>query len=250
MAIPAHLKIRSGQGKWILRQLLARYLPKSLFERPKMGFAIPVDAWLRNPLRDWAEAMLDPSRLDSHGLLDTEVIRRCWHEHVIEGRQWSATLGRAHVPGVVRGIIQVRSDKEDPGRRMPTVMMLVNVSWFFVSHRLQIALGAMGSGFIYHLATRFAPDSDRNRLRSLGIETHDVPFARGGANPVADVQSLFAIFGSCLTRPSRPFTSGHAQGNHIRRHRRAVTAGAGGGCRCSRSWLFVCGDRSLGIDAA
>jgi asparagine synthase (glutamine-hydrolysing) len=90
--LPAQLKIRSGQGKWVLRQLLARYLPKSLFERPKMGFAIPVDAWLRNPLRDWAEAMLDPSRLGSHGLLDTEAIRRCWHEHVIEGRQRQAQL--------------------------------------------------------------------------------------------------------------------------------------------------------------
>ena len=90
--LPEQLKIRSGQGKWILRQLLARYLPKSLFERPKMGFAIPVDAWLRNPLRDWAEAMLDPSRLGSHGLLDTEAIRRCWHEHVIEGRQRQAQL--------------------------------------------------------------------------------------------------------------------------------------------------------------
>jgi glycosyltransferase involved in cell wall biosynthesis len=85
---------------------------------------------------------------------------------------------------------------------MPTVLMLVNVSWFFVSHRLQIALGAMGSGFIYHVATRFSPESDRVRLRSLGIETHDIPFARGGANPVADLQSLFAVF--ALVRRVRP----------------------------------------------
>ena len=96
----------------------------------------------------------------------------------------------------------MRPAKEDPGRRMRTVLMLVNVSWFFVSHRLQIALGAMGSGFIYHVATRFSPESDRVRLRSLGIETHDIPFARGGANPVADVQSLFAIF--TLVRRIRP----------------------------------------------
>jgi len=96
----------------------------------------------------------------------------------------------------------VSSDKEDPGRRMPTVLMLVNVSWFFVSHRLQIARGAMGSGFIYHVATRFSPESDRARLRSLGIETHDVPFTRGGASPVADVQTLFAIF--TLVRRVRP----------------------------------------------
>jgi len=90
--LPLHLKIRDGQGKWLLRQVLARYLPKLMFERPKMGFAMPIDVWLRGPLRDWAEALLDPARLDSHGLLDTAAVRRCWHEHVVLGRQHQARL--------------------------------------------------------------------------------------------------------------------------------------------------------------
>lgn len=90
--LPVNLKIREGKGKWILRQVLARYLPRPLFERPKMGFAIPIDAWLRGPLREWAEAMLDSGRLGAHGLLDTAAVRSCWLEHVSRGRQRQVQL--------------------------------------------------------------------------------------------------------------------------------------------------------------
>jgi asparagine synthase (glutamine-hydrolysing) len=85
-SLPMAMKVRDGQGKWILRQLLDRYVPRALVERPKMGFGIPLDAWLRGPLRDWAEALLDASRLRREGYLEPAPIRRAWVRHV-RGRE-------------------------------------------------------------------------------------------------------------------------------------------------------------------
>jgi len=87
-SLPHHLKIRDKRGKWILRQVLYKYVPESLLERPKAGFAIPLDTWLRGPLRDWAEALLAESRLRNEGLIDPSSIRRKWNEHLTGQRNW------------------------------------------------------------------------------------------------------------------------------------------------------------------
>jgi asparagine synthase (glutamine-hydrolysing) len=79
--MPFDLKVRDGTGKWLLRQLLYRYVPQSIVDRPKMGFGIPLGAWLRDPLRDWAEDLLSPTRLRSEGYLAAEPIARMWDEH-------------------------------------------------------------------------------------------------------------------------------------------------------------------------
>lgn len=78
--VPLSLKVRDGQTKWLLRQVLYRYVPPELIERPKRGFAIPVAAWLRGPLRDWAEALLDEGRLRQDGFLNVPVVRAKWQE--------------------------------------------------------------------------------------------------------------------------------------------------------------------------
>jgi asparagine synthase (glutamine-hydrolysing) len=76
--LPPAFKRQGGQGKWLMRELLARHVPRTLFERPKQGFAVPLEDWLRGPLRDWAENLLAPEKLASHGLLKPEPIRGCW----------------------------------------------------------------------------------------------------------------------------------------------------------------------------
>jgi len=86
--LPSSLKIRNGRGKWILRRLLGRYVPPELTERPKTGFGIPLDRWLRGPLREWAESLLDAGRLRSEGLLNPRPIRKMWGDLLTGGYAW------------------------------------------------------------------------------------------------------------------------------------------------------------------
>jgi asparagine synthase (glutamine-hydrolysing) len=79
--LPQRFKLRGGVGKWILRQIAYKYVPKALLERPKMGFGVPLDQWLRGPLKAWAEDLLDPARLKREGLLDPGPIAQAWAAH-------------------------------------------------------------------------------------------------------------------------------------------------------------------------
>jgi asparagine synthase (glutamine-hydrolysing) len=80
--LPLGMKIHEGKTKWILRQLLHRYVPERLVERPKMGFGVPIGEWLRGPLRSWAEALLDQRRLEREGYFHPEPIVRMWRNHL------------------------------------------------------------------------------------------------------------------------------------------------------------------------
>ena len=90
--LPLRLKVREGKSKWILRQVLYKYVPQDLVERPKMGFGIPIGAWLRGPLRDWVEELLDQRKLREQGFLNPSVIRRKWAEHLSGQRNWQYHL--------------------------------------------------------------------------------------------------------------------------------------------------------------
>jgi asparagine synthase (glutamine-hydrolysing) len=90
--LPLNLKIRKGQGKWLLRQVLYRHVPPALIDRPKMGFGVPIDHWLRAPLKDWGEALVEPERLRREGFLVPAPILQKWREHQAGSRNWSYYL--------------------------------------------------------------------------------------------------------------------------------------------------------------
>jgi asparagine synthase (glutamine-hydrolysing) len=98
--VPISMKIRSGTGKWLLRQLLYRYVPRELVERPKMGFSVPIEDWLRGPLRDWAEGLLNEERLRREGFFRSQPIGDLWAEHLSgqrnrQGHLWNVLMFQA-----------------------------------------------------------------------------------------------------------------------------------------------------------
>jgi asparagine synthase (glutamine-hydrolysing) len=90
--LPLSMKIRGNQGKWALRQLLYKHVPRELIERPKAGFALPVGVWLRGPLRDWAETLLAAPRLEAEGYFRPEPIRQLWQQHLMGSHDHTSKL--------------------------------------------------------------------------------------------------------------------------------------------------------------
>ena len=90
--LPLDFKIRNGTSKWILREVLYKHVPKKLIERPKMGFAVPLAEWLRGPLKEWAESLLDESRLRKDGFFKADFVSNKWREHLSGKRNWHYQL--------------------------------------------------------------------------------------------------------------------------------------------------------------
>ena len=92
--IPFRYKYRKGKGKWILREVLNRYVPRELMDRPKMGFSVPIEDWLRGPLKDWADNLLEEQKLHEQGFFDASLVRKMWEEHKSGKRRWHAQIWR------------------------------------------------------------------------------------------------------------------------------------------------------------
>jgi asparagine synthase (glutamine-hydrolysing) len=90
--IPISMHLYKGKSKAILKNILKQYISKDLIERPKMGFGVPLDSWLRGPLRDWAENLLDERRLNHEGFFITEKVQKIWNEHKYGSKNWSSQL--------------------------------------------------------------------------------------------------------------------------------------------------------------
>lgn len=90
--IPHSLKFKNGDGKWILKQILNKYVPKNLTERPKMGFGAPIETWLRGPLREWAENLINENRLKQEGYFNCHLVTQKWKEHLTGRRNWQSDL--------------------------------------------------------------------------------------------------------------------------------------------------------------
>jgi len=90
--LPVEMKVINGYGKHVLRQVLSQYVPNALIDRPKMGFSVPLASWLRGPLRDWVEALLDENLLKQQGYFNSPGIRKKWHEHLSGQRNWQYQL--------------------------------------------------------------------------------------------------------------------------------------------------------------
>jgi len=81
-SLPLSYKLEGSRGKRVLREVLYRYVPRELVDRPKTGFGVPIDSWLRGPLRDWAESLLSEERLKAHGVFRSDPVRKAWKEHL------------------------------------------------------------------------------------------------------------------------------------------------------------------------
>jgi len=113
-ALPLDLKRRNGEEKWVLRQILDKYVPRKLLDRPKMGFGMPVGEWLRGELRPWAEELLDPARLKREQFFNPEVVQRKWVEHLScrgnwQYQLWNVLMFQAWLD---------RSQRDSPANRM------------------------------------------------------------------------------------------------------------------------------------
>ena len=113
--VPIEQKVRRGQGKWLLRQVLYRHVPRQLIDRPKQGFGVPIGAWLRGPLRDWAEALLDERRLREEGYFDPAYVKRMLADHVSGkvnegGRLWDVLMFQAWLAETARNPSRTRAE--------------------------------------------------------------------------------------------------------------------------------------------
>ncbi len=92
MSLPINFKIKGSNGKFILKELLNKFLPKNIYNRPKQGFALPIESWLKGPLYDWAENLLDPKKLNEDGYFDSMIVQQKWHEHKNGIHNWQTEL--------------------------------------------------------------------------------------------------------------------------------------------------------------
>jgi asparagine synthase (glutamine-hydrolysing) len=243
--IPLSMKIRSGKGKWLLRQVLHRYVPAALVERPKMGFSLPIGAWLRGPLRDWAENLLDPQRIAREGFFNPEPVRQKWRQHLSGERAWhyylwdilmfqawlehseareqligpcfyeaprTATASGPSDAGFGRAdassqavLPAAREPVFANGLRAVKVLLFANTDWYLYNFRLPLAQALRDSGANVVLVSPPGPYGPR--LLEHGFRWIAVPMRRRSLNPVREAGLIVRLV--LLYRAERPDLAHH-----------------------------------------